>query len=118
MAGDSHTETGATSRWRVRLVTMEKRSGRRGDMALNTRVWFLAVAVLGVIVLGTGLCFAEPAQTQSASALGNDDPRKQETSVGDLVADAVRAVTAEDVARVATTYLSENKRSTLVLIPK
>ncbi len=72
---------------------------------MNTRVWFLAVAVLGVIVVGTGLCFAEPAQTQSASALGNSTSRKQETSVGDLVADAVRQATGTKIAFVAASEL-------------
>ena len=76
---------------------------------MNTRACSIAVAVMCVVVLGAAVCFAEPAETQSASALGNKDPRKQETAIGNLVADAVREATKANIAFVAASELKPTR---------
>ena len=78
-------------------------------MVLNTRACSIAVAVMCVVVLGAAVCFAEPAETQSASALGNKDPRKQETAISNLVADAVREATRANIAFVAASEIKPTR---------
>ncbi|MDH7602265.1 MAG: 5'-nucleotidase [Armatimonadota bacterium] len=47
----------------------------------------------------------EAAETESLSALGNKDPGKMETALGDLAADAIRYLLRTDVAFVAASEL-------------
>ena len=72
----------------------------------------LRAAVLGVVLgmlLTGGACFAQAAQTESASPLGNAEPGKKETAIGDLAADAVREALQCNVAFVAASELKPTK---------
>ena len=71
-------------------------------MLLTGRHQVTTVLALCLVVLG--VC-ANASQSQSATSLGNDDPRKQETAAGDLVADAVRDATKAQIAFVAASEL-------------
>ena len=74
----------------------------------------LAVVIVCCVMLTAGIVCADPAQTQTASALGNDEIGKTETAIGDLAADSVRAEMRADVAFIAA---SEIKRKDPPLPP-
>ncbi len=61
--------------------------------------------ILVIALVVASACFAQAATTQSASPLGNKDIGKNETAIGSLVADAVRAFAQTDVALIAASEL-------------
>lgn len=68
------------------------------------------ISILGAAAILAGLilwaaCFAQAATSQSVSPLGNSDVDKNETAIGDLAADSLRAMTKADVAFVAASEL-------------
>ncbi len=63
------------------------------------------VAILFLSVATANVALAQVVQVQSASALGNKDPDKSETPIGDLVADAIRNVLKTDIAFIAASEL-------------
>jgi hypothetical protein len=72
---------------------------------LMCRPWMLIVALaIGWSALACA-AFGEAVQVQSDSALGNKDPEKAETAIGDLVADAVRRELRTDIAFIAASEL-------------
>jgi len=64
-------------------------------------IWVLFFAAAALVGALASISVAAPAESTSASALGNKDPGKQETSIGSLVADAFRAAAHADIAFVA-----------------
>lgn len=71
-----------------------------------TRPIFKVIAViLCLSAITTNIALAQAIQVQSVSALGNKDPDKSETSIGDLVADAVRKALQTDIAFIAASEL-------------
>lgn len=79
-----------------------------------TVVWVVSItrpvskaiaAILCLLAVTTTIALAQTVQVQSASALGNKDPDKSETSIGDLVADAVRNALRTDIAFIAASEL-------------
>ncbi|MCX6345131.1 MAG: 5'-nucleotidase [Armatimonadetes bacterium] len=63
------------------------------------------ILVIALVAVVAGACLAQAATTQSASPLGNKDIGKNETAIGSLVADAVRACAKTDVALIAASEL-------------
>lgn len=66
------------------------------------RTWLLAPAA---VLLVCGAACGQTAAVQSASPLGNKDPARAETAIGDLFADAVRWAVKGDIAFVAASEL-------------
>ena len=58
-----------------------------------------------VVFLSAGACFGAPVETTSASPLGNVDGGKNETAIGDLVADSIRETLQTQIAFVASSEL-------------
>ncbi len=73
--------------------------------AERNRTGAAVLAAALAMLLAGGACFAQSAQTQSATPLGNAEPGRKETAVGDLAADAVREALQCNVAFVAASEL-------------
>lgn len=71
-----------------------------------TRISTVLVALGALLVLAASpAVYAEDIQVQSASALGNRDPERSETAIGNLVTDAVRRELRTDVAFIAASEM-------------
>lgn len=76
----------------------------------SDRLFGVVVLTAALAVLWTcGACLAQAAETESVSPLGNAEPGKKETAVGDLTADAVREALQCNVAFVAASELKPRK---------
>ena len=69
------------------------------------RTIFTTAAVLLAMIISLAAVSAEPVQVQSGSPLGNKDVGKNETAIGDLVADAVRNALRADIALISASEL-------------
>lgn len=67
----------------------------------------LGIFVLALIVVSAGMAAAAPASVTSESPLGTADVGKVEVSLGDLVADAIRASVGADAAFVSASELKD-----------
>ena len=74
-------------------------------MGTTKPIYMLIGLILCLFAITTNLALAQTIQVQSVSALGNKDPDKSETPIGDLVADAVRKALQTDIAFIAASEL-------------
>jgi len=65
----------------------------------------IITTLICALLLSAGATVAMCAQTQSAAPLGNKDADKNETAIGDLVADSVRSALQTNIAFVAASEL-------------
>jgi len=77
----------------------------RRVMSTTKPIYMLIGLILCLFAITTNLALAQTIQVQSVSALGNKDPDKSETPIGDLVADAVRKALQADIAFIAASEL-------------